>query len=98
VTDKQQEFMPDLIIKDKQQLVKTDDIQFDDFYRDCRTFLQKANSTKFIVVMFILLLNPVLLYADVLPPEVYKEIVLLTTLTYLGVDVYEKRITRKGRK
>lgn len=62
-----------------------------DFYRDARTFLEKANSTKFIVVAFILINSPILLMTGHLTELVYREIIIIIALTYLGVDAYEKR-------
>lgn len=66
-------------------------VSFIDFYRDARTFLEKANSTKFIIVSFILLSSPLLLYMDLLSETVYREIIIIISLTYLGVDVYERK-------
>ena len=66
-------------------------LRFKDFYQDARTFLEKANSTKFILVVYILLTSPLLLMGGYLSETVYREILILITLTYLGVDVYEKK-------
>lgn len=101
MSDIKEDLLPDLVLQDdlvvNKKAVKAleDSLSLDDFYRDCRTFFQKASSTKFVVTMFVLITNPLLLYLGVLPSQVYQEIILLTTLTYLGVDVYEKKITRK---
>jgi hypothetical protein len=106
VTDIQEDLLPDLVIKNIKdngdtkttETIKVNDkdiLSLGDFYKDCRTFFEKASSTKFVVTMFVLITNPLLLYFGVLPSQVYQEIILLTTLTYLGVDVYEKKITRK---
>lgn len=66
-------------------------VRFVDFYRDARTFLEKANSTKFVLVSYILLTSPLLLMGGFLSEDVYREILIIISLTYLGVDAYEKR-------
>lgn len=70
-------------------------LDLSDFYVDARRFLDKANSTKFILVAYVLLLVPVLLWTNTIAEDTFKEILLITTLTYLGVNVYEKHITKR---
>lgn len=88
----------DTLEKSRFSRLSGNSIRFVDFYRDARTFLEKANSTKFIIVSYILLTSPVLLMFGFLSEGVYRELVALVTLTYLGVDVYEKQtlVRRKG--
>lgn len=62
-----------------------------DFYQDTRTFLAKANSTKFILVAFLMLTIPGLLIYGYISPDIYKDMVILLAVSYLGVDVYEKK-------
>lgn len=66
-------------------------VRFVDFYRDARTFLEKANSTKFVLVSYVLLSSFVLLTLGFLSEDVYREILIIISLTYLGVDAYEKK-------
>lgn len=66
-------------------------VRFVDFYKDARTFLEKANSTKFVLVSYILLSSPILLMLGYLSEDVYREILIIISLTYLGVDAYEKK-------
>lgn len=65
-------------------------IDLADIYVDTRTFLSKANSTKFMIVAFTLILSPFLLYYGLLSEETYREIIIVVSLTYLGVDMFEK--------
>lgn len=78
-------------IQEFSDVSKDGKVNFSDLYIDTRTFLSKANSTKFIIVCFILILSPWLLYLGYLAEDTYREIVLWTTLSYMGVDVYENR-------
>lgn len=73
-------------------------VRFVDFYRDARTFLEKANSTKFVLVSYILLSSPVLLILGYLSEDVYREILIIISLTYLGVDAYEKKTQVRHNK
>lgn len=73
-------------------------VRFVDFYKDARTFLEKANSTKFVLVSYILLSSPVLLMLGYLSEDVYREILIIISLTYLGVDVYEKKTQVRHNK
>lgn len=70
-------------------------VYFSDFYHDTRTFLSKANSTKFIIVVYLLLLFPFLLYLGLISDTTYRELVLILTLPYLGLDVLEKKTLLK---
>ena len=73
-------------------------VRFVDFYKDARTFLEKANSTKFVLVTYILLSSPVLLILGYLSEDVYREILIIISLTYLGVDAYEKKTQVRKQK
>ena len=64
---------------------------FVDFYQDTRTFLAKANSTKFILITFLMITIPFLLVYDYISADVYKDMIVLLAISYLGVDVYEKK-------
>ena len=66
-------------------------INFVDFYQDTRTFLAKANSTKFILITFLMITIPFLLVYDYISADVYKDMIVLLAISYLGVDVYEKK-------
>lgn len=73
-------------------------VRFVDFYKDARTFLEKANSTKFVLVSYILLSSPMLLMFGYLSEDVYREILIIISLTYLGVDAYEKKTQVRHNK
>lgn len=66
-------------------------VNFVDFYQDTRTFLAKANSTKFILVCYLMITIPLLLIFGYLSEDVYKDMVILISIGYLGIDVYEKK-------
>ena len=66
-------------------------VNFVDFYQDTRTFLAKANSTKFILVCYLMITIPLLLIYGYVSEDVYKDMVILISIGYLGVDVYEKK-------
>ena len=65
-------------------------VNFVDFYQDTRTFLAKANSTKFILITFLMITIPLLLIYNYISADVYKDMIVLLAISYLGVDVYEK--------
>ena len=66
-------------------------VNFVDFYQDTRTFLAKANSTKFILITFLMITIPFLLVYNYISADVYKDMIVLLSISYLGVDVYEKK-------
>lgn len=66
-------------------------VDFVDFYQDTRTFLAKANSTKFILVCYLMITIPLLLIFGYVSEDVYKDMVILISIGYLGIDVYEKK-------
>ena len=66
-------------------------VNFVDFYQDTRTFLDKANSTKFILITFLMITIPFLLVYNYISADVYKDMIVLLAISYLGVDVYEKK-------
>ncbi len=66
-------------------------VNFVDFYQDTRTFLAKANSTKFILICFLMFTIPLLLINGYVSEDVYKDMVILIAISYLGVDVYERK-------
>lgn len=66
-------------------------VNFVDFYQDTRTFLAKANSTKFILITFLMITIPLLLIYYYISADVYKDMIVLLAISYLGVDVYEKK-------
>ena len=66
-------------------------VNFVDFYQDTRTFLAKANSTKFILICFLMITIPLLLINGYVSEDVYKDMVILIAISYLGVDVYERK-------
>ena len=66
-------------------------VNFVDFYQDTRTFLAKANSTKFILITFLMITIPFLLIYNYISADVYKDMIVLLAISYLGVDVYEKK-------
>lgn len=74
-------------------------LRITDLYRDARTLLQKTNSTKFIVTAYSLLAVTALLMLGYIDPDVYKDMTLVLTLSYLGADVVEKGVMiNKSRK
>lgn len=66
-------------------------VDFVDLYQDTRTFLAKANSTKFILVCYLMITIPLLLIFGYVSEDVYKDMVILISIGYLGIDVYEKK-------
>ena len=66
-------------------------VDFVDLYQDTRTFLAKANSTKFILVCYLMITIPLLLIYGYVSEDVYKDMVILISIGYLGIDVYEKK-------
>lgn len=72
-------------------------VRFSDFYHDARSFLAKANSTKFILVAYLMLSIPALLLYGHISEDVYREMVVILAITYLGVDVYEKKSLIKNK-
>lgn len=72
-------------------------VSFSDFYHDARSFLAKANSTKFILISYLMLSIPILLLYGYISEDVYREMVIILAITYLGVDVYEKKSLIKNK-
>lgn len=77
--------------------VSDNKVRFSDFYHDARSFLSKANSTKFILVSYLMLSIPALLLYGYISEDVYREMVIILAITYLGVDVYEKKSLLKNK-
>ena len=71
--------------------LEDDKVNFVDLYQDTRTFLAKANSTKFMLVCYLMVTIPLLLMYGYVSEDVYKDMVILIAISYLGVDVYEKK-------
>lgn len=71
--------------------VSDNKVYFSDFYHDARSFLDKTNSTKFILLVFLMITIPLLLVTGYIQEDVYQDMVLVIALCYLGVDVYEKK-------
>lgn len=69
-------------------------VNLSDIYTDARAFLDKTNFSKFVIVAFTLLLSPLLLYYGHLDAHTYREIIIIISLTYLGVDAYQNRHKR----
>lgn len=67
-------------------------LRITDLYRDARTLLQKTNSTKFVVTAYSMLAVTALLMLGFIDAEVYKDMTLILTLSYLGADVVEKGV------
>lgn len=67
-------------------------LRITDLYRDARTLLQKTNSTKFVVTAYSMLAVTALLMLGFIDSEVYKDMTLILTLSYLGADVVEKGV------
>ena len=66
-------------------------VSFSDFYHDTRSFLDKTNSTKFILVCYLVIITPLLLVHGYISPDIYKDMIVLIALGYLGADIYEKK-------
>lgn len=73
-------------------------IRFVDIYQDARTLMQKANSTKFIVISYSLLALTSLLMMGFISPDVFKDMFIMLALSYMGVDAFEKQALIKKRK
>ena len=67
-------------------------LQFKDIYQDVRTLAQKTNSTKFIVTAYSMLTATALLMLNFISPDIYENMTLILTLSYLGADVVEKGV------
>jgi hypothetical protein len=67
-------------------------LHFKDIYQDARTLAQKTNSTKFIVTAYSMLTATALLMLNFISPDIYENMTLILTLSYLGADVVEKGV------
>ena len=67
-------------------------LHFKDIYQDVRTLAQKTNSTKFIVTAYSMLTATALLMLNFISPDIYENMTLILTLSYLGADVVEKGV------
>ena len=67
-------------------------LHFKDIYQDVRTLAQKTNSTKFILTAYSMLTVTALLMLSFISPEIYEDMTLILTLSYLGADVVEKGV------
>ena len=78
----------------KSQFSKLDGnkLHFKDIYQDVRTLAQKTNSTKFIVTAYSMLTATALLMLNFISPDIYENMTLILTLSYLGADVVEKGV------
>lgn len=73
-------------------------LRLKDIYQDARTLFQKANSTKFVVVAFSLVITPLLLMGGFVSPDIFKDMTIILTLSYLGADVFERQALIKNTK
>ena len=67
-------------------------LHFKDIYQDVRTLAQKTNTTKFIVTAYSMLTATALLMLNFISPDIYENMTLILTLSYLGADVVEKGV------
>ena len=90
---KPSEKIDEVVVENSKKFSDLEDhkVDFVDFYQDTRTFLAKTNSTKFILIAYLMLSIPVLLVYGYIAEDIYKDMVILLAITYLGVDVYEKK-------
>lgn len=90
---KPSEKIDEVVVENSKKFSDLEDhkVDFVDFYQDTRTFLAKTNSTKFILITYLMLSIPVLLVYGYIAEDIYKDMVILLAITYLGVDVYEKK-------
>lgn len=90
---KPSEKIDEVVVENSKKFSDLEDhkVDFVDFYQDTRTFLAKTNSTKFILIAYLMLSVPVLLVYGYVSEDIYKDMVILLAITYLGVDVYEKK-------
>ena len=90
---KPSEKIDEVVVENSKKFSDLEDhkVNFVDFYQDTRTFLAKTNSTKFILITYLMLSIPVLLVYGYVSEDIYKDMVILLAITYLGVDVYEKK-------
>ena len=90
---KPSEKINEVIVENSSKFSELEDheVNFVDFYQDTRTFLNKANSTKFILVCYLMITIPLLLVFGYVSEDVYKDMVILLAISYLGVDVYERK-------
>ena len=90
---KPSEKINEVVVENSSKFSELEDheVNFVDFYQDTRTFLAKANSTKFILITFLMITIPFLLVYDYISADVYKDMIVLLAISYLGVDVYEKK-------
>ena len=90
---KPSEKINEVVVENSSKFSELEDhkVNFVDLYQDTRTFLAKANSTKFILVCYLMVTIPLLLIYGYVSEDVYKDMVILIAISYLGVDVYEKK-------
>lgn len=90
---KPSEKINEAVVENSSKFSELEDHKVDvvDLYQDTRTFLAKANSTKFILVCYLMITIPLLLIYGYVSEDVYKDMVILISIGYLGIDVYEKK-------
>ena len=90
---KPSEKINEVVVENSSKFSELEDhkVNFVDLYQDTRTFLAKANSTKFILVCYLMITIPLLLIYGYVSEDVYKDMVILISIGYLGIDVYEKK-------
>ena len=96
---KPSEKINEVVVENSSKFSELEDhkVNFVDFYQDTRTFLAKANSTKFILVCYLMITIPLLLIYGYVSEDVYKDMVILISIGYLGIDVYERKAMIKGK-
>ena len=90
---KPSEKINEVVVENSSKFSELEDhkVNFVDLYQDTRTFLAKANSTKFMLVCYLMITIPLLLIFGYVSEDVYKDMVILISIGYLGIDVYEKK-------
>ena len=90
---KPSEKINEVVVENSSKFSELEDhkVNFVDLYQDTRTFLAKANSTKFILVCYLMITIPLLLIYGYVSEDVYKDMVILISIGYLGIDVYERK-------
>ena len=90
---KPSEKINEVVVENSSKFSELEDhkVNFVDLYQDTRTFLAKANSTKFMLVCYLMVTIPLLLIYGYVSEDVYKDMVILISIGYLGIDVYERK-------
>lgn len=58
-------------------------------------FIEYYGGRRFILTVLITILASMLVYANVIPPDIYRDIIIATTATYISANTYQKHSVNK---